>query len=160
MKKIACTIACALAFATMAPLNVTRTLESAPVARVALLSASVSLATPADVSVVGTGTSLQELTPTAMSEVRGAGWWSKIVNIVKKVAKWIWDNRGWIQTAIEQQTRRTTDVIGTTDGLDRNDYYSQDEHQDEYYDANGNLTNSTFSADAEVYQASEFSGGT
>ena len=156
MKKIACTIACALAFAAMAPLNVSRTVESAPVARVAFVSTSASLATAADVSVVSTSSSLQELTPSAMSEVRGAGFWSKLVNIVKKIAKWVWDNRGWIQTAIEQQTRRKTESLGTTAGADQTDIYSQDERQDDYYDANGNLTNSTFAADAEVYQTTDY----
>lgn len=153
MKKITCMVACALALAAMAPVNVGRTFEPPPVAQVVVAPATVAMAAP-DVSAVSTS-SVQELTPTAMSEVRGAGFWNKIVNIVKKVSKWIWNNRAWILQAIEQNTRRHDQVLGTISGYTQNDYYSQNEDQNDYYDEYGNLVNSTLTAGQEVLQSTE-----
>ena len=152
MKKLACTLACAVALATMAPTPTNRAAEPTPVTRVAVVATSAALpAAAADVSAVSS--SVQELTPSAMNDVRGTGFWSKLKDIVKKIAKWIWDNRQWIIQAIEQNTRHETTVQDTyTYGFNKDDHFSQNENQDDYYDATGTLVNSTFAADAEQYQ--------
>jgi hypothetical protein len=117
---------------------------------VAVVPTSAALPAAADVSAVSSY--VEELTPTAMGEVRGRGFWSKLKDIVRKVSRWVWDNRAWILQAIAQNTRRETTPLGTwTSVSSRDDFYSQNEAQDDYYDALGTLVSSTLAVDPEQF---------
>lgn len=152
IKKLAFTFACAFALVTIAPVPATGNLSAAPAVavRVAVAPATMTMPAAADVSVVNAG--ITQLTPQAMSEVQGAGFWSWLKNTVKKLAKWIWNNREAIWTLIQTVTSTTTTTgsNGMVAGDDRTDHISATEDVDENYDENGGLVSSSYSSSESV----------
>jgi ABC-type thiamine transport system substrate-binding protein len=159
MKKLLAGCALALAMFSIAPglsalepMPLTNGAAAVVVTYVAQPSAALATVVTSDVTAVS-------LTLREMQQVHGSGWFSKLVNVVKKVIKWVLSPTGQkiLQAILDLLNQWFTQTQQTSNSYNQTDTYSNTTESNEYYDAAGNFVGSDESSTGDVLMSSDIS---
>lgn len=129
MKKLAIAFAFALALLSAAPSGASRLPQAHESSTIVLAQAALPVSAP----VVAADAVAIPLSRAEMAQVRGAGWWTKIKNMINKLVKWITANGPAIVQIINSFDQSTTTTFDASLALDRTDTYDNTTTTNEYY---------------------------